>query len=337
MERPRAPRRPERRRLGSSAALSLLLHLGLLLALVLLARRRMEAPQWLPPPSVQMVFQGGHKGPISVPNKAPPSTNLPASPPPVPVAPPAPALTPPTPPAPRSGLIAPQPVPPPLPAVPPAPAPPGPTQTPRTLPAPPRPSAPVAPPPPLTVQAPAPRLPLPPASHAAPAQAPSASRPARTASPPARFPAPTAFSLGAAHPAPARPTRAAPARPPSRGIDLSFAPQGAGANRLSIDGLLDRDGVGPDWSNAFSAWLARHSYYPHDAGLMGEEGDVVVDFTVAKDGTVSGLRLVSSSGHPLLDMATLSMFRGAHLPPLPPQNGARMPVHFTMRYVIVRR
>ena len=141
------------------------------------------------------------------------------------------------------------------------------------------------------------------------------------------------FSLGSARPAhpPARP---APAHPPGRGIDLSFAPQGAGATRLSIDGLLDRDGVGPDWSNAFSAWLARHTYYPSDAGAMGEQGSVVVDFVVAKDGAVSGLRLVSSSGHPLLDMATLSMFRGARLPPLPPQNGARLPVRFTMHYII---
>jgi TonB family protein len=144
------------------------------------------------------------------------------------------------------------------------------------------------------------------------------------------------FSLGTTsptvtHPAPAR------ARPPGRGVDLSFATRGAGATRLSINGLLDRDGVGPDWANAFRAWLDRHTYYPRDAGALGEQGEVVVTFVVAKDGRVSALQLVGSSGHPLLDTATLAMFRDATLPPLPPQDGARLPVRFTMRYVIVPR
>ncbi|MGH7043906.1 MAG: energy transducer TonB [Acetobacteraceae bacterium] len=98
--------------------------------------------------------------------------------------------------------------------------------------------------------------------------------------------------------------------------------------------MLDRDGVGPDWTNAFSAWLARHTYYPSDAGAFGEQGNVVVEFVVSKYGTVSELRLVSSSGHPLLDDATLSMFRDAALPPLPPQDGAMLPIRFTMHYII---
>ena len=150
-----------------------------------------------------------------------------------------------------------------------------------------------------------------------------------------------AFSFGSPHPAartpahPAAPSRANPGRP-TRGIDLSFAPNGSGADRLSIAGLLDHDGVGTDWTNAFSAWLARHTYYPSDAGMLGEHGDVVVEFVVEADGTVRSLHLVTSSGHPLLDTATLSMFRGARLPPLNPADGARLPIHFTMHYIIRR-
>jgi protein TonB len=150
-----------------------------------------------------------------------------------------------------------------------------------------------------------------------------------------------AFSFGPPHapahapPHPATPSRARPGRP-NRGIDLSFAPNGAGADRLSIAGLLDHDGVGTDWTNAFSAWLARHTYYPSEAGMLGEHGDVVVEFVVEADGAVRSLHLVTSSGHPLLDTATLAMFRDARLPPLNPADGARLPIHFTMHYIIRR-
>ncbi len=343
MERP-PPRRRERRRIGPSAALSALLHFGLLLAIVLLARRRVEAPQWLPPPSVQLVFQGGGKGPTSVPNKAPRSPLRRASPPPVPAAPAAPAppatapapFAPPPSPAPSARPVAPLP---PAPTPAPTPVPIGPPAQPQArVPPTPSPPAPLLPAPspravpaptvPASRPAPAISLPLPPARPAPPPP------PTRPAAPTLRFPAPMPFSLGAARPsvASANPARD---RPPSRGVDLSFAAHGAGADRLSINGLLDRDGVGPDWSNAFRAWLDRHTYYPHDAGEFGEYGDVVVDFVVSKDGRVSDLRLVSSSGHPLLDTATLGMFRDATLPPLPPQDGARQTVHFTMRYIII--
>jgi protein TonB len=201
----------------------------------------------------------------------------------------------------------------------------------------------IAAPRPRPAPAPVVRIPLPPAQPALPPPA-APARPHAAAPPTLRFPAPMTFSLGGAHPAPTsraparqaprQQARSAPARHSGRGIDLSFAPNGGGSTRLSINGLLDRDGVGPDWANAFSAWVAQHSYYPNEAGILGEQGDVVVEFVVAKDGQVSGLHLVSSSGHPLLDMSVLGMLRGARLPPLPPQSGARLPVRFTMRYLI---
>ena len=315
------PRPPKRGRLGPSALVSALLHLLALAALIWFAERsRPKAPHWLPPPSVRMVFQGGGGKAVSVPNKAPPVVHRPASPAPVPVAPPA-FAPPPSPVVPRA-------VPPPAAQ----PSPPAPSR-----PAPFRP-APV----PRLVPVPAARLPLPPPVPAAPARpaparpAPARPTPTRSARPVVRFPAPMGFSLGTPS---ATPSRTAPApravpRRPARGLDLSFAPEAAGGSRLSLDGLLDRDGVGPDWTNAFRAWLDRHSYYPRDAGEFGEQGNVVVDFVVDKAGRVSGLRLASSSGHPILDMAVLSMFRDATLPALPPQNGARLPVRFTMHYVI---
>lgn len=313
--RPPAPRPPGRRRLGSSAALSTLLHLALLAAAIWFAHRQTEAPHWLPPPSVRMVFAGGGKGKTAVPNKAPAARHRPASPPPLPAAPPTAPAAASAPPVPRVA---------PSPRVAPAPPAAAPAQRP------------AHPPPPAPAPALRRALPLPPPTPAHPAPArlvpphPAPSHPARPA---LRFPAPTGFSLGAPRATPPRARASAPARP-SRGIDLSFAPDAAGGHRFNLNGLLDRDGVGPDWSNAFRAWLDRHSYYPHDAAMFGEHGSVVVDFVVDKHGAVSGLRLEESSGHPILDMAVLAMFRNATLPALPPQNGARLPVRFTMHYVL---
>ena len=292
-----------RDRFGGPAALSALLHALVLAGLILAARERVRVPHWLPPPSVRMLFQGGGAKQAAVPNPATRRPHRPASPAPVPVpvVRPAPApVAPPVPPTPRA-----------------VPLPPLPREVPAS------PSRPVASPPPAAVARPGPGLPLPPPRPAVPRP------PAPRLAP--RFPAPMRFSLGGAPHAPSPPRAAAK---PARGIDLSFAPHGGGAEQLALAGILNRDGVGPDWSNAFSAWLAKHSYYPRDAGILGEHGDVVVRFVVSRDGRVTGLHLEQSSGHPILDMATLGLFRGAHLPPLPPQDGVRLPIRFTMHYVI---
>jgi TonB family protein len=59
------------------------------------------------------------------------------------------------------------------------------------------------------------------------------------------------------------------------------------------------------------------------------QGTVVVRWEVARDGTVSGLEVVSSSGIPELDLAALAAVP-ARLPPL--ADGARsMPMKYTFR------
>ena len=316
----------------------MLLHAALLLlAAGLAARRVAEHSHWLPPPAVHMVFEGGGKGQSSVPNRAPRAANAPLSPEPGSRAAGAPAVTPP-----------PVPAPPPMPRA--APAPPilAPA-APRTAPGPSRPLVPppavvpprAAPQPFIAPRATAPSLALPPPPAPPPPRARAVPAPPSAAPAPkarkAPFPAPMAFSFGPQHP-PARPVAPSRAGPEhsQRGIDLSFAPNGSGADRLSIAGLLDHDGVGTDWTNAFHAWLDRHSYYPSEAGMLSQKGNVVVDFVVAADGTVHDLHLVTSSGHPMLDTATLAMLRDARLPPLNPVDGPRMPVRFTLRYILQR-
>ncbi len=299
-------RRKARRRLGSSFAVSLLAHAAVLALALVVVHRPVRAPEWLPPPSFDMLFEGGAK-PSVVPNKAPPKPNQPisgaeqrASPPPFPTPSPAPTERA----APTRAT--------PLPPVPQTP----PERLRRT---------PTPPPPPVqTAPVPEEALPLPP-PRPAPAPVPRPATPV--------FPAPMNFSFGR----PLRmPVPAAP-RGGNGAVDLSFAPPNGSAASVEIYGRHDSKTVGPDWSNEFAAWWAQHGYYPRQAGENGESGDVTVDLVVRRDGLVRAVSLTDRSGSTWLDMAAVAVFRDAHLPALPSTSADTVPLTVTIHYVIVRR
>lgn len=75
--------------------------------------------------------------------------------------------------------------------------------------------------------------------------------------------------------------------------------------------------ISPSWNAAVAAWLHRHKSYPAAARSRGEQGRTAVRFTVARDGNVTEIQIVRSSGSALLDDAVRSMLTGAHLPPFP--------------------
>jgi len=58
--------------------------------------------------------------------------------------------------------------------------------------------------------------------------------------------------------------------------------------------------------------LSRHLVYPHLARERGWQGTVLISVVLAPDGVVQGLRLVHSSGHFLLDEASLAGLRKIH-------------------------
>jgi TonB family protein len=120
----------------------------------------------------------------------------------------------------------------------------------------------------------------------------------------------------------------------TRGLNLSLDQSEAPANGadLAITGT-----IGADWRAAFAQWVEDHKYYPPGAGMLGQEGRVVVHFTVDRAGHVSALSFVGTSGYALLDQAWLGLFRGADLPPFPP--GTKAPsvgVTASMHYEIIR-
>lgn len=88
------------------------------------------------------------------------------------------------------------------------------------------------------------------------------------------------------------------------------------------------------WQNQVQRRLANALRYPRSAG--GARGDVLVRFTLAADGSASSVRIVQSSGNPVLDQAGLeTVSRAAPFPPIPAEAGAQTWV-FTFPLSFVR-
>ena len=116
---------------------------------------------------------------------------------------------------------------------------------------------------------------------------------------PARQAAPAAAHVAASPATPARP-----------------APTGDSGTTPS-DNLRARRAEA-DYFSLVSAHLNRRKTYPADARQARQQGVVTVRFTVDRNGGVSGTSIKRSSGHEILDQATLSLLqRVAPLPRMP--------------------
>lgn len=324
---------PERqpRPLGPLLTASLALHLSILILLLIGIERRYPLREEPPPADIAMVFEGHSPERNSGPNPLQPNPTQPGSPPPTPSVPPVP-------PAPPPVLALP---PPPPPAPPPSPAE---AQATPSAPAP-TPAPPTPTPPAVAVLTPRP-VPVPALPQATPTPPRPAAKPEPKREP--AFPAPLAFSFG--RPGPSAPSlngragpvpRTAPTPPAQLAhpgtLDLSFDPRQGGSLAPSSTVLMEGVPVSTDWLNEVTAWWQRHAYYPPQAGLNNEDGDVTLHMRVDQNGHVSQLELVSKSGSRWLDLGALAIFRDAYLPPLPPGTPeVPIPFHVTIHFVIVR-
>lgn len=80
--------------------------------------------------------------------------------------------------------------------------------------------------------------------------------------------------------------------------------------------------AGPSQSylSALRAQLERHKTYPAVAQRRRMEGTTTVRFTIARNGTILGYRIVRSSGHSVLDREVEELLqRASPLPALPPE------------------
>jgi TonB family protein len=231
---------------------------------------------------------------------------------------PAPEAAPPPAPAPEAEL--PQAAPAPLPAPVPTPAP---QQPPQPKPAPPKPAAPSRP--------------------AAPPQPQAQARPAPR--PPSDFPAPFNFSWP--KPAERGPPLVQRKPPPGwKGFDTSpglaenYHPAPPHRDAGDQDASIQVSGaqVGSDWIRALHTWWLQHRYYPPQAAENGEDGMVKIHLTIDRTGKVTSVRLILPSGSKYLDMAAVSVFQNAVVPPFPPSTPERaVDVDLTIQYILIRR
>ena len=86
-----------------------------------------------------------------------------------------------------------------------------------------------------------------------------------------------------------------------------------------------------------SAWLESHKHYPDTAREHGEEGHVVLRFSVDRSGRVLDYAVISSSGYSDLDRSIEEMMRNASLPPFPAGMPQReMQISVTIRFSLRR-
>lgn len=140
--------------------------------------------------------------------------------------------------------------------------------------------------------------------------------------PPVKAPLP-ADAVNLPQPTPPQPVRAAPS--PSQPAVAAAAPPvtnplaGNGSNAspaASNDPRARKEQA--DWYALVAAHLNRRKSYPAEAKQARQQGVVTVRFTVGRDGSVSAVSIKKSSGHDVLDRATLELMqRVAPLPRMP--------------------
>jgi periplasmic protein TonB len=148
--------------------------------------------------------------------------------------------------------------------------------------------------------------------------------------PPNSFPAPMNFSFGAPQRSPAPPGRA-----PS---EYGPGPVAQGAQNFAAFATLRQGKVASDWMNDLHLWWLRHGYYPQQAAMNGEDGTVTIEIIVDRYGRVHTVDLLGRSGSQWLDLGAQSVFRGANLPPFPPDtHDDQITLDLRINYILVRR
>jgi periplasmic protein TonB len=94
--------------------------------------------------------------------------------------------------------------------------------------------------------------------------------------------------------------------------------------------------VEPSWESRLVRKLQQYKRYPGDAQSRGEQGTVLLAFSVDRDGHVLSRRIEQSSGHADLDNEVLAMIERAQpLPAFPPsmtqpQLSLTVPIRFSL-------
>lgn len=87
---------------------------------------------------------------------------------------------------------------------------------------------------------------------------------------------------------------------------------------------------GIDWRQLLRQRIERAKRYPALARRLGMEGTVHVEFRIARDGSVEGVKVAKSSGYPVLDEASVQAIKRAVPLPIVPGK-IRVPISYLLR------
>jgi protein TonB len=136
-------------------------------------------------------------------------------------------------------------------------------------------------------------------------------------------------------PPPPEPSQAVIAPPEEQQPPIEQAKPPASAVPARVKGAAPR--VEPSWQTALVRHLQQYKRYPSDAQSRGEDGVVLLSFTVDRTGHVLARQIVHSSGHRELDNEVMSMVERAQpLPAFPPSMpqaklDLTVPIRFSLR------
>lgn len=120
---------------------------------------------------------------------------------------------------------------------------------------------------------------------------------------------------------------------PSASDDLPVSTGGGEAGNGEV-GPAGGGGAVADYAALLAAWLDDHKRYPERARRKHQEGVVVFEFAMDRQGRVIEHRILEGSGYPLLDAEVTELIaRASPLPP-PPAGAARsyvVPIVFALR------
>lgn len=84
----------------------------------------------------------------------------------------------------------------------------------------------------------------------------------------------------------------------------------------AVPALAD-DAISPTYTHEVLTRVADHAVYPHNALATSQQGVVTVAVTVGKDGNLTGINVLNSSGVPAIDLAAIQAAKDAAPYPAP--------------------
>ena len=124
----------------------------------------------------------------------------------------------------------------------------------------------------------------------------------------------------------------------SKSLDLSMGLLIEGGQLKDAVPHVSSPGADGDYLELLSEYVETHKFYPERAASNGEDGVAVIRATIARDGTVTDVHLVESSGSRDLDLAWIGLFRNQRLAPFPDDMREKQrDFTLSMDYVLIYR